>query len=351
MNRKWAIVMAILRIGLPPACWGMLLFPSTEVFAQYSWGKVYEQRPGLGLSFLPVLPDLPNPFGYAPGIVHAPGSARFRLDNQGNILVNDMEQISILNPATHELKAVRSDVNGYPYLTRFWLGPHDEIYARLRKAGTGSIAPQYRVVRFLKEGNTYKRDNTFELAESGGPPIAMNFGPNGDIYVRTSSDMATHNKFASNGDFLGSVSSVTETSGGIKISLKYQQVNHEWVTLGVRIDDGRELFQIPGYCDIVKATYHNTIMLYDRLPDTIPLSDTLNLINFKILIYVVDCGTGENEVIDPYNDCVDRDFAYRTVAHVDFNYNGDIYASIIYFDEPGELTGKEKLVVYKWQTR
>jgi len=63
----------------------------------------------------------------------------------------------------------------------------------------------------------------------------------------------------------------------------------------------------------------------------------------------IDPKSGAAAVIDPYEECPDEPgYLYRSVSEMECNYMGDIYAFVIYFNEPGRITGHEKVVLYRW---
>ena len=70
--------------------------------------------------------------------------------------------------------------------------------------------------------------------------------------------------------------------------------------------------------------------------------------NADIRVAIIDASSGDYEMIIPYDECLDENYKYRTVASVDYNFKGEIYAMMLFYNTPMKVSDDDKIAIYRW---
>jgi hypothetical protein len=97
-----------------------------------------------------------------------------------------------------------------------------------------------------------------------------------------------------------------------------------------------------------KATFDNLIIIYGHRDwSPTPIDMPVAYVNLPFLL-IFDPVQETIINIDLTQD-IDTSYIYYSVSDISINYKGEIYAIYVYFNDPGKITGKEKIVLYRWK--
>ncbi len=298
----------------------------------------------------------PSPFPKSKNKIEGHTSSRFFVNNKGIIFIMNQvnKPIKIVDILNNQVIEFRFRTENYNIMKYFWFGPEDEVYVWLSKRS--DLTPSKfisKIVRFFPKNRSYDEDLKFQLPTMDLPPGTVNISPDGNIYMERSGlherVFGSCDVFDSKGIFLGRSPAICNMMDGTEFTVRKERINDVIHAYGTQVDQGISLFAISGDFTRFKCTFDGNIIAGAWDYDRIPLPNDIYLQNDKPFMTIIDPATGDAIKIDPYLLCKNEDYKYHSVANIDCNYKGDIYASIIYFNEPGIITGEEKVVIYRWQ--
>jgi hypothetical protein len=133
---------------------------------------------------------------------------------------------------------------------------------------------------------------------------------------------------------------------GAEITLDYTSQDGNIRTTLNKEDDNRS-FTIDGRATQFKCTSNGNIIFFIYEYDKIGYKNEVDIYNYKPYVQVIDI-KGTNYKIDPYFECLNSSYKYRSVGWIGSNFVGEIYAILIYYNQPGQITGDEQIILYKW---
>ncbi len=297
----------------------------------------------------------PNPFSADSRIVSGHSTSQYLSDNEDRLYFLNVSTQTII---VCELKSDNIDelpisVADYPLLKNYWLGPNDELYLWVAKRDKiASRTFLNKLVRFINGNTGYSLDSQFDTFEYHNPPGLINISPRGDIYIErwTSPGAASsqYGKFHNDGAYLGASDVVCKTIDGTEISLVRRTLGPGKSSSSLlNYTNNVTLYEVQFNIRTIRCTTNGSIIMRNWDYDKIPLADK-NILQIDKPYVVVFDQQGNETTIDPYEECANSDYSYHSVSCITSNYNGDIYATVVYFNIPGQITGDETIILYRW---
>jgi hypothetical protein len=329
--------------------------------ANYIREKILETKAGEAPLFFTIW--LASPLGYPNPFCGSYGSKipamqLFKADNSGNMAIWKKEKSSIIFSNIGSNKLFYFNVDSLTgRIQRSAIGPQDEYYVQLKYENSASI-----MKKFIRVNDQYVPDNSF--SEKLIHPWHSGFwiSPGGNIYIRSGRlDAPQIDKYDSDGNYIGQSGAINETKNGINIYVEKCEKDQPLVGFSTRNDSLIMRTNIwfsnsigDWICtndDKLYVCYeyqeHSKIYGYNKKHNLSLPEHTLIL--YKPIIFIVDLKDETVDKIETAKECPSEYYDFFRVSNVSLKYNGDIYASVIYFNEPGELCGDELIVFYRWR--
>jgi hypothetical protein len=253
-----------------------------------------------------------------------------------------------------KIETIQLAPSNYVSLRYFWLGPNDNIYALLAERNSlDRSKADYFISRFYWTKTGVREDKGFSSPRMEKGPYNVIINPDNTISVAEAQEDADGNHIYSSlglkGNIIQSSIASGKTQNGVEFYLRHRKEEIRILTEAIRVDNGASLFAIEGDGAKFKCTLDNHILVLFWEYQKIPLNDDKYIRNNTPFVVDVDMGTGNIGRINLYEEIDNMGYLYKNISYVDFNYEGDIYVSVVYYNEPGILAGDEKLVIYRWR--
>jgi|GEM_PF-4486062 len=277
----------------------------------------------------------------------------FNVDNEGRLYYWGYagSHITILDISTGDTTDLKPSVNENKYLNDFLLGPEDEIYVDLSNYSRRNR----KFYRYNNIDGAFILDDDFNMPDSFTIPRAKNIGPNGKLFFGNHfidyNGVQTYDVFDQNGNFIKNSYSPCITYDGTEFYLRRSNALARENHAGIIVGKGDSLFLGTPNILSVKCTINNKIIVIIGDRTTIALGHMRKILIDKPCAFIVDLNKGRYITIDPYYECADQYqyYPFHTVSNVECNFKGDIYASVIYFIDPSEISEDDKTVIYRWK--
>jgi hypothetical protein len=253
-------------------------------------------------------------------------------------------------------------VGNYDRLSLLWVGPEDDIYAALSPSGRNQppgvfeTTDSVRLFRFERMNEIYLYDDISHFESYGRLPYRMRISPLNDLYVSGWSPK----KLPGSGNLViskyGMELRLTRADGEnlngdeFKITSMYDRDYQVVKVANLKTGKFFMIEEIQG--DSFRSNYkycfnNNLIFYWHNFIDTGMDNGRILMVN-RPSIFGTDINSGYHYLIDA--DALAREgYGCYTVSDVSINYNGDIYAIVIYFNSPGMITGDELIILYRWR--
>lgn len=300
---------------------------------------------------------VPTPFQKPQQMIEGHEFHHFSVDNNGSFyLLNSADNsISVYDSVLNDTRNRRLTLDDFGRLRYFWIGPENDIYALLGKRDVfHPTKSTLKLSRFLNYEKGITEDEAFKFPEVDAFLGNLSIAPDKTIYIeerkRSSTGNRLYTSFGPRAELLRSSIASGKTRNGLEFYLRHKKEDEHFMTEGIQIgDEQRSLFIIEGDGRDYKCTFDDEILILFQGYETLALVGDKYLRNNKPFIILVNAETKSLERIDLCNEIENMGYLYKNISCVDFNYRGDIYASVIYFNVPGTITGDEKLVIYRWR--
>ncbi len=245
------------------------------------------------------------------------------------------------------------------YLYNLWVGPNDEIYANIRIYE--KIKKYGRVYDQLRKYNLTKskliNQSEFAPIQTSGFMTDVTISPTGNLYISEMTYMTTkkftHSQlYDRRGINCGETTAQDNTRDGVMFNFQKTVPSEKNAFTLLSFDKDGLLTKRINEADNkryhFKATFDNLIIIYGHRNKTLsPTGMPAAYINLPFLL-IFDQVAEKITEIDISQD-IDTSYVYFSVSDISINYIGEIYAIFVYFNTPGRITGKEKIVLYRWK--
>lgn len=309
----------------------------------------------------------PNPFEGKKdeNLKEGPRTMFFNVDNQGNIFSGLTSQnYKVFNMSDREYEKTTHLYDGFSTNIHFaWLGPNDELYvsfSRKYQEYDRRNETQFKLSKFIKSNEGYILDVGFDIPANDGPPGRMRISPDNFLYSKKwGLRQSGHSKtgvFSNNGTFIKDTDAVCKTKSGLEFRFDYRREGDKQFIDIIDVNSNLAIindYEVRSRPIVVKCTHDNCILLKSRYKgwdedEKIYLTGSDYFMPDIIDIHSFDVESGDVYKISPYLECKRDDYAYMNIGSASFNYNGDVYVFVVYFDEPGNIVGNELIVLYRW---
>ena len=287
-------------------------------------------------------------------------SYSFAFDNDGNLILADHSnrEISIYNFQNKNLIKFDPIYNEFNIFSIIRVGPQNEIYVELKAEKDNGKHKFFELVKFLRTGNDYVKDDKFSTGEFDYPFINLSISPDGYLYSMKQSffgDASRNqiNMFNSAGQLIKVGNPSGRTSNGTEFYFETEKTEAGKKRLRI-INANSSAIMAQSECGrwsdfrLLCSTFDNKIIFRDWHSERVALDNDFYLITTRPYFIVVDLGSGLTTEI-PTSECARDDYLYFNVSRVGCNYKGELFAAVVYFNTPGEITGDEKIVFYRWR--
>jgi len=234
------------------------------------------------------------------------------------------------------------------------LGPNDEMYIEWVSSHLRRKDKVRKLAKYIKTDSSYIEDITFVSGEQNSPFRDLNISPNGFLYYKNSGKgIKPDEKYTllnSNGQQIDKLNAVCNTSAGLKFVIKYLTGTFEIIDSDTKSIISQHVVNDSYGYRFLSSTASDQVILSVNCGENIPLADDKYLIIRTPLILVFNMETGQTDEIATAV-CMNTDYRFYNVDRVSSNFNGDIFAAVIYFNNPGELIGDEKITFYRWRLK
>ncbi|MCP4582739.1 MAG: hypothetical protein GY839_14105 [candidate division Zixibacteria bacterium] len=277
------------------------------------------------------------------------------------VFINRRDDIVyVLNPKTGRYNKLAPIYEAYYKLNYLWVGPRDEIFVELSARNESETKQKYpnpfsrrtatrnyKLFRLLRNDNVYRLDESFDSPVYNISSNRIRISPNNEIYVHQRGGSAI--VLNQNGRQLG----ISRAEGRAKDLSEFTiKRGRDKLIEVIDVNSGRVML-----CDEFsrqignhnfKSTFDNNLICYfhSRYSFSTPDSGEIG----ADIPYVMgkDLNTHERYSVDLI-ECARPDYRYFNVADISINYLGEIYAIVVYFNDIGQITGDEKIVLYRWR--
>jgi len=279
---------------------------------------------------------------------------KFDIDNSGNLVLWPYGPF-VIYPGIDSISVF--DINKKQYIEfipvkdeiKFHygiIGPDNKLYFY----SPYSSPTKCKIIRFKKDNGGYIHDRNIEVSGIKGPNISLNISPDSCIYVNTSryenDERLNYQKVLSyNGEYIKDTDAVTQNNEGVEIFEIFDDDIENF--LFVTTNDEKIIAYIPFNPEFnfergkVKCTFDSRIIISSPM--------FKNSLMRRPVMVIYDTKNDDYNIIDTKLECPRDDYEYFNVSSVNFNYIGEIYAFVVYYNRLFDLTGDEKIVLYRWR--
>jgi hypothetical protein len=305
----------------------------------------------------------PNPFGPpSKEMVASHHCTPFMIDNEGNLLIWRYVEnyISIIDLKTEEVSRLTPLAGSYKWIHTIQVGPDNALYVRLKRDRKDLHS---KVFRFMRKDGEYILDRDAVFPEFGWQIHCLNISPDNTIYsnqaemsIRFGNGGNRYDVFDENGNFLYESDAWCKTMNGLEFSVNFERrigYPNEFILECKRLDDNKRFFveyldsYIERYSTI--CTFDNNIIFVVRKFEDIPLPGDRYLHAYYPAVIIISPETEDHQWLDLKFDCYLPEYAYFNFGIVRVNYLGDIYAQVVYYNIPGEISPDDKVIIYRWR--
>jgi hypothetical protein len=277
------------------------------------------------------------------------GELAFLNNHFGVIYVLDYQQGRYL---TFCPKLDPNELLGY-----LWSGPRDEFYLGIDDV-SGKKTNNLRIIKYAREGADFTQVGPYYPMSFINYSFGIRIAPDGDIYARgwgsCRETACQYGVFNDSGRFIDCTCAEGITVGGLRFYyndyLPFQFDKKSLITLDKDSLIAKLIFS-PKYPQYnFKATFNNLIVTYKHRFFTQTIDRGATFYADLPAVVVLNASTGHSIEIN-LKDNPNGDYKYFNVSDVSINYKGEIYALFVYFDSPGQITGDELIVLYRWRMK
>jgi hypothetical protein len=361
--------------------WGLLtslLFytPSFGKDLKYIRETVIETKPWTSPYYFPLkLNDYfysftNNPIGELPyppesnGIPHrrvAPSVDYFWVLNSGKLVFLNRQNklVFVLDPKNEKWKEYYPCKGTDNYISNLWVGPRDEIYMNvfINDANDNEFRSFGELEKYSLKSSRWDNKATFSPIRLPEYPPDIIISPTGNLFISEMNYLAmgqytNSDNYNQYGSKLGQTSAQDNTRDGIMFNFQ-KTIPSEKNAFSIMNFDKNGLFserirEATGGRYHFKATFDNLIIIYGhRNKSLTPIGLPAMSVDLPFII-VFDPASERISEID-LSENINTHFIYYSVSDISINYRGDIYAIFVYFNDPGVITGNEKIVLYRWK--
>lgn len=235
-------------------------------------------------------------------------------------------------------------------------GPNDEIYVELAASDTDGKNKSYKLVRYSRTDSSYVLDKSFLLQEQKKPFADLRICPDYYIYYKNIGKSYPESVFTSlapNSPKPTTTGASCRNSNGNELCLETSKT--ESGNSSLKILDARTKSVLAQFSNnkiliypFLKATLDNKVIVIAPNTERIELPNNKSLVNRIPTFLVFDLETGNVQEIAT-SDLARDDYKYYSFSQISCNFLGDLLAVAVYFNNPGEITGDEKIVFYRWR--
>jgi len=341
----------------------LIAFEPAFALSNYSRVILYSTGAKEGGLDLPLSTAYGGPFYVDPRHIegHYIQARTFAFDNNANIIMADFsanKSIVVFNTIDSSFEIIKPTTNDFGLMQIVRIGPQEEIYAELTTLF--EKPKRYKLVKYVKAQGKYIKDDGFYSVEFTESFQRLTLSPDGYLYSVKGTDFGygrtnQFNIFDSEGQLTKQAISICKTSNGTEFYIENDKT--EAGNRRLKIIDTNSNTVMAQY-EGVKTTgfsflqpiFDNKIVFKasDSETEKTFLDNDFYLITTRPYFIVVDLGSGLTTEI-PTSECARDDYLYFNVSRVGCNYKGELFAAVVYFNTPGEITGDEKIVFYRWR--
>lgn len=283
-------------------------------------------------------------------------------DNRLAFINKSEGEIYILDLDSQKYSHFKPEVGEYKQLLFFWTGPEDDLYVLLRlnnrKPPYRDLGPydNIRLFRFANDDGKYTYDDKSVFPVYNSYPSKIRISPLNNLYIRgwkrnsySPNDFTKFNKY---GQELENTDAVGETLDSVEFKLNCGcgPYNCRVSAKNMANDNYLYLELIPEemYQSNFKYTLDNSLVITCQYRDSTNIDpDTIMFTNAAIII-------GKNfktkrQFILGLDSLDIEGYNYYSVSDISINYANEIYVSVVYFNDPGVITGDELIVMYRFR--
>jgi hypothetical protein len=311
-----------------------------------------------------------NPIGESPyphesnGIPHrrvAPSVDYFWALNTGKLVFLNRSKkiVFVLDPKSEKWKEYYPCESTDNYISNLWVGPRDEIYMNVNLKDTNNdrfhFYIELRNYSFKKSG--WDNKATFSPIRLPEYPPDIIISPTGNLFISEMNYLAMgqcsksdiYNQYGSK---IGQTSAQDNTRDGIMFNFQKTIPSEKNAFSLMNFDKNgllaERIREATGGRYHFKATFDNLIIVYGhRNKSLTPIGMPAMSIDLPFII-VFDPVSEEIMEVDLLKDIYTA-YTYFSVSDISINYIGEIFAIFVYFNDPGVITGNEKIVLYRWK--
>ncbi len=336
-----------------------ILLSSNLVFSQqeiYIRNQVFEFEADVEPLNLHIGIGVPTPWPRPVNLIDGHISLTSFIINDNDFIFFNGESISIFNLDDKKLRELRPVVQDFSVPRDLYMGPYNDLYITLGKLNNYPDDHKFKVVRFIKENNAYALDDRLNVGITDSPMHIVSVGIDSLIYIDNYDRMISPEILYAVVDYNGNLknkSAALARINNIEITLKRASANPAGMVIGTNINTNSTVFHLN--LDSKEGRYLGNISAYQIALmnfnyENIILDNKKELKNFKPIIEIYNIENGALEKIST-SECALDNYAYFNVSCVYANGKGNIYALVVYYNQPGEITGDEKIVLYRWQKK
>jgi len=335
----------------------LIFCPDVYSETKYVCEAVFETAPGEDPYNIKICMNQPSPFSAKPEnpIQDYSILCPIYFDNKGR-LIRANKDITVYDVNADNNTIILPPMDEFNFRRIIRIGPEDDIFVELGKSGNTPYQNNYKLVKYSNSNNEYIIDSSFSTDIFTYPFRNLFISPDGYLFS-LSRNSNEENRYQTNiinpyGQVEKQANAICRTKNGTEFYIETETLN-----TGIRkvkiIDENSNkiIFEyegasISGY-SFNKATRNNEIIFNGAFFEKIDLNGDLSKFNKKPLFIVCDLNSNmQNEI--SMSDYLCDGYHYFTIVKTDCNYLGELFALAVYFNSPGEITGDEKIVLYKW---
>jgi hypothetical protein len=338
---------------------GLMLFSIHLVCAQqeiFARDQVFEANADAEPLNLPIRTGIASPFERPKNSIAADLSLTSFFLNNNEFIFSNGKSIIIFNLDDKKLLELRPVIQDFCVPRGLFMGPYDDLYITIGKLNNSPDDHKFKTVRYFKNNTGYVLDDRFNLGITDWPMRIVSVGSDSVIYIDNYDRIISPEKLYAVVDYNGNLkykSTALARISNIEITLKRASANSAGMVIGTDINTKSTVFHLN--LDSKEGRYLGNISAYQIALmnfnyENIILDNKKELKSFKPIIEIYNIENGALEKIST-SECALDNYAYFNVSCVYANAKGNIYALVVYYNQPGEITGDEKIVLYRWQKK
>lgn len=309
---------------------------------------------------LPIGLGFPSPWGKPSNLIEGHTSLLiFEVDNEGEVVYVDPSDgtVAIFNISENRYRRFSPVVEDFIWPRTFCVGPNDEIYITMSREMKDPDEHKSKLVRYIRNGAEYLLDNNFKIGIADWPMHVASISMDSTIYIDTYDSVSSFSHMYGVVDYYGQFirrsKALAKIGSNTEVYVNPGRSGQAGTVEGVDVNTNASIFDfhldLRFHRFLINTPDSSFALLQFKYRNTAYKED-LKLQNFKPVVYIYDYKSGTITKILT-EECGRDDFKYFNVSGVCASPKGDIYALVVYYNAPGEITGDEKIVLYRWRKK